>query len=436
MGRSPSSQRDIARKEALSDAEKNSGGEFVPFLEDIPDQIEEEISEEQVDALSLTLMQQMGKLVEEALTLETATVGVVNLEEFGMLLARIEMDCSAAETKVLFDVLDADKSGQVRLDNLPKQMRESRTITDMYDNSLRNVALTLVPTFAVALGFLFFKGGDSALDFVTCYVVEDSLSVDNLFVFLFLFKYFKVPPSLQPYCLNIGIVGAVVLRAMFIFGGLAAIKVFRPLLLIFSLFLIWSSYQGLTAGDGEEEEEDEEMAGPVKQVIDMLPMTDKFDGDKLVIENGSGGWLATPLALCIIAVELSDILFAVDSVPAVFAVTEDPVIVFTSNMAAILGLRSLYQLLAIAAQDLAYLEKAVAIVLGFVGLKLGAEVAGLEVASNLSLGVIVTVLGGGVGLSLQKREQDERDVVDALMSKKSAVRRTTSDVAELQTSSR
>lgn len=147
----------------------------------------------------------------------------------------------------------------------------------------------------------------------------------------------------------------------------------------------------------------------MKTLTDVLPATEKFEGDKLVIEGPQGGWVATPLALCIVAVELCDILFAVDSIPAVFAVTDDPVIVFASNMAAILGLRSLYQVLSVAVQDLIYLEKAVAVVLGFVGIKLGLEVFGFGVSSLLSLAVILGILGLGVGLSLYAQDQSKYD---------------------------
>merc|ERR1719382_1811783 len=254
-----------------------------------------------------------------------------------------------------------------------------------------------------------FRGTSSGLDFITGYVVEDSLSVDNLFVFLALFKYFKVPPSLQNYCLNLGIYGAVVLRGVFIFAGLAAVQSFRPVLLLFAAFLIFAAYKGLTADEeDDEEEEDGAPAEPIRNLLDQLPTTSEFDGEKLIVEKPKGTYLATPLALCIIAVELSDILFAVDSIPAVFAVTDDPLVVYTSNIAAILGLRSLYQVLAVAAEDLVYLEKSVSVVLGFVGVKLAAEVAGVEISSAFSLLFIIAVLGAGILLSLQEQAKQAK----------------------------
>jgi TerC family integral membrane protein len=216
-----------------------------------------------------------------------------------------------------------------------------------------------------------------------------------------------VPPNLQSYCLNVVIWGAVILRGVFIFLGLQAIETFRPLLLFFAAFLIYASYQGLASDDDDDDDEEEEVPEFVANIQKQLPTTDKFEGEKLWVQNEKGETLVTPLATCIIAVELCDVLFAVDSIPAVFAVTSDPLVVFGSNIAAILGLRSLYQVLSVAAQDLVYLEKAVAVVLGFVGVKLGLEVFGVEVSSLLSLGVIIVTLGVGIAASVYEQNKDE-----------------------------
>jgi TerC family integral membrane protein len=318
------------------------------------------------------------------------------------------MNCTSAESRALFDEIDSDRAGVLEPPSLKRRIRASGAISGMYSRGLSNVAVTLVPTALVALGLFYFKGKDSALDFVAGYVVEDSLSVDNLFVFLVLFKYFKVPPTLQKLCLDLGIFGAVVLRAVFIFGGLALIQAFRPFLLVFSGFLIYSSYTALTSGDDDDDEE-EKPPDIVQNLLSYLPTTPKFDGDKLIVPGPNGGYLATPLAVCIIAVELSDILFAVDSVPAIFGITEDPIVVYSSNIAAIVGLRSLYDVLAVAVSDLVYLDKAVAVVLGFVGVKLGLEVAGLELDSMTSLSVIVAILGAGIAASLAQRDQGDKD---------------------------
>ena len=177
------------------------------------------------------------------------------------------------------------------------------------------------------------------------------------------------------------------------------------MLLGFSVFLIASSYSMLAGG---EEEEDEDDAPPeiVTDLLDKLPMTGTFEGEKFFL-NTPDGLRATQLTGTLVCIALCDVLFAVDSIPAVLGVTSDPFVVYTSNIAAVVGLRSLYQLLSIAVSDLVYLEKAVAIVLGFVGVKLGAEVLGVEVSSALSLGVIVATLGGGVGLSLIAAEEEK-----------------------------
>jgi len=319
------------------------------------------------------------------------------------------LDITHEETQYLFNEMDSDADGSIHPKDLRSTIRNSGAITAMYTEGLQNAGLTVLPALVVAALFVYFQGVSSGIDFLTGYVVEDSLSVDNIFVFLTLFKYFKVPPALQTYCLNLGIIGAVVLRAFFIFAGLAAVKAFEPLLFVFSAILLYSSYTVLFGSDEEDGEEGEDVPEVVQNLLAQLPTTNSFVGDKLTIQSPEGRTLVTPLALCIIAIELSDILFAVDSVPAVFAVTDDPLIVYTSNILAILGLRSIYQVLAIAVSDLVYLEKAVAVILGFVGLKLGAGAAGVEIASTASLAFIIGVLVIGVVASLQVQESQEKE---------------------------
>jgi len=399
---------------------------------DTTSDLSEEEQQEQIRMLTLTLLQRIGTAEDIIAAGDMGTDlqdkdGALDLEEFGELLDRIELGASPSQVKRIFETIDDDGSGDISVSELKSSVRNSGVITDMYRDSLTTTALTLVPTGLFAAGLAYFKGPASGLDFLTGYVVEDSLSVDNLFVFLVLFKYFKVPPLLQTFCLNLGIIGAVLLRALFIFAGLAAVKSFQPVLIVFAIFLVYSAYN-LLAGD--EDDEEDEIPEPVQWVLDKIPTTDKFDGDKLFVEGKDGGFLATPLALCIIAVELSDILFAVDSIPAVFAVTEDPLIVYTSNIAAIVGLRSLYQVLSIAVQDLVYLEKAVAIVLGFVGVKLGAEVAGFEISSLLSLTIIISTLAIGVAASLAKSAEEEDDDDSTRRRKKSGFESIVSNITK------
>jgi len=365
--------------------------------------VEKEDSKETFRALCTTLLRECGRaedIVEAGEDGETSD-GRLTFNQFKNLMVKLKVKCDDEEATELFSMLDEDGDGTVDLREMKNKLRSSGVITEMYNEGIQNALITLVPTLALAGFFAVTKGRAAAFDFVAGYVVEDSLSVDNLFVFLVIFKYFKVPPNLQKKCLDLGIYGAVVLRALFIFLGLAVINSFKPVLLIFAAVLLYASYTALFGA--EEEEDDEEDEGPpevIKEIVSAFPTTEDFEGDKLFVENPAGGYLATPLALCIISIELSDILFAVDSVPAIFAVTEDPAIVFTSNIAAILGLRSLYQILSIAVQDLIYLEKAAAVILGFVGVKLVGEVVGFEISSGISLVVIIAVLGIAISLSL------------------------------------
>lgn len=261
--------------------------------------------------------------------------------------------------------------------------------------------------FGIGLFLVF--GQEVSEEFFAGYLVEQSLSVDNLFVFLLLFDYFKVPLSNQDRVLNYGIYGAVVMRAVMIGLGSVALSQFHGILLVFASILIYSSGKviyDLLNQDDEEEEEDMGENSIVKFSRNLIDSTQEFDGNQFfTIENGIKK--ATPLLICLVAVEISDVVFAVDSIPAVFGVTENPLVVFSSNMFAIMGLRSLYTILSKAAKDLEYLEPAVAIVLGFIGSKMVAEYFGFIVPTEVSLGVVLTFLSGGVGLSIFTKNKKE-----------------------------
>ncbi|CAM9743269.1 unnamed protein product [Ectocarpus sp. 13 AM-2016] len=188
------------------------------------------------------------------------------------------------------------------------------------------------------------------------------------------------------------------MRAIFIGLGEATMSVFHPILLGFAGILLYSSYTLLSEseGDGDEDLSDNKLIAFASSTLDA---TESYDGDKF-FTMVDGVRRATPLLLVLVCVELSDIVFAVDSIPAVFAVTKDPFIVYTSNIWAILNLRSLFTLLASAVEDLVYLRPAVAAVLGFVGCKIGGEFFGYDVSTELSLGIITGVLAAGVAASL------------------------------------
>jgi len=285
----------------------------------------------------------------------------------------------------------------------PKAESKDELPDDVFQTALREtgVAVGAATLFGVGIGS--FLGTDKAIEYFTGYLLEESLSVDNLFVFLLLFDYFQVPNKEQKKVLQYGIWGAVLMRAAFIGAGLLAIEKFRGVLVGFAALLLYSSYQILSgAGDDDEEEEDLSENQVVKLVGKFVKSSATYDGDKFftVVD---GVKMATPLLVVLICVELSDVIFAVDSIPAVFGVTEDPLIVFTSNIFAIASLRALYQVLAKLAQDLKYLDTAVGGVLGFIGLKLIAEYLGYEVSEIASLGVVGSMLGVGVGTSLQAR---------------------------------
>jgi len=286
---------------------------------------------------------------------------------------------------------------------LPTVLLDEPLPDDIYQQAIGRTLAWVGAAAVFAAGLFALSGPGTAEEFVAGYLVEQSLSVDNLFVFLLLFDYFQVPLSYQDRVLNWGIYGAIVMRAVLIGVGAAALKQFHAILLVFAAILVYSSANVLLGGDDEEEEDMSENA-IVMFSRKLIDSSDDYDGDRFftVIE---GVKKATPLFICMIAVEISDVVFAVDSIPAVFGVTENPLVVFTSNMFAIMGLRSLYTILSKAASDLEYLEPAVAVVLGFIGSKMIAEYFGFEIATEVALAFVATILSGGIGLSIWSRDQ-------------------------------
>ena len=254
--------------------------------------------------------------------------------------------------------------------------------------------------FGGAIGYV--QGIDKAIEFISGYFLEESLSIDNIFVFLLLFDYFKVPKKDELKILEYGIFGAVVLRGLFIGLGAVALENFHQLLLGFAAILYVASYKIIFGGEGGDDEEDVSENTVVKFAKAYFKSSDQFDGDKFfTIDNGVR--LATPLFLCLVCIEISDIIFAFDSVPAIFGVTDDPFIVFTSNIFAILSLRSLYGVLSKAVSQLRYLEKAVGVVLGVIAVKLTGSCFDVELLDPLqSLIAVLGILSTGVGLSLVK----------------------------------
>ena len=209
-------------------------------------------------------------------------------------------------------------------------------------------------------------GPTKALEFTTGYLLEEALSVDNLFVFILFFSYFKVPPEEEKTVLFWGIIGALIMRGFFIWAGVTLIEQFHWILYAFGLFLIWTGFQ-LLRSSGKTKD-------PSKNVVlkffrRVLPFTDTFEGKRFIVRR-DGKMLFTPLLLVLLVVETTDVLFATDSIPAILAITRDPFIVYTSNVFAILGLRSLYFALAGMMKVFHYLHYGLSIVLMFIGAKM------------------------------------------------------------------
>ncbi|MGW7093850.1 TerC family protein [Streptomyces sp. NPDC054874] len=247
-------------------------------------------------------------------------------------------------------------------------------------------------------GLLIWGGGQAAGEFFAGYVTEKSLSVDNLFVFVLIMAKFAVPPIYQQRVLMIGVLIALVLRAVFIAAGAAAINSFAWVFFIFGGFLIWTAWKLIQEARAGEEDEDWEEGRLMKAIERRLPSTDTWHGTKMFVrENGKR--LATPMLIVMLAIGITDVLFAVDSIPAIFGLTQDPYIVFTANAFALMGLRQLYFLIVGLLQKLVHLSYGLSVILAFIGVKLVLhglhETTSLhvpEVSLPVSLGVIFGVL--------------------------------------------
>jgi tellurite resistance protein TerC len=252
------------------------------------------------------------------------------------------------------------------------------------------IALALI--FAVVI--YFWHGRTPSLEFVTGYVIELSLSVDNLFVFLLIFRYFQVPPGHQHKVLFWGILGALIMRAIFIAAGVGLIQRFHWVVYVFGAFLVYSGFKLLRQGEAEIHPE----KNPVLRLFRRLvPVTKDYEGDKFFVRRP--GLLATPLLVVLVVVETTDLLFAVDSIPAILAITRDAFIVYTSNVFAILGLRSMYFALAGMMEMFRFLHYGLSVVLMFVGSKMLLSHY-YEVPTVVALGAVAGILLLSVGASL------------------------------------
>jgi len=247
--------------------------------------------------------------------------------------------------------------------------------------------------FALFVGFT--RGHDQAFAYLTAFVIEKTLSIDNLFVFLALFTYFGVAPEYHHKVLFWGILGAIVTRGVFIFAGVALIEHFHSVIYLLGIVLVAT---GAKLGLSGEEQVHPERNVVVRLASRVLPLVRRYHDDKFVVRTPLG-WRFTPLILVVLALESSDVMFAVDSVPAVLAVSQDPFVVYSSNIFAILGLRALYFVLAGALAELRYLRPALALILVLIGFKmLLADV--MDVPTALSLVAVATIIGVATAASI------------------------------------
>jgi tellurite resistance protein TerC len=236
---------------------------------------------------------------------------------------------------------------------------------------------------------------DAVLKYVTGYLIELSLSIDNVFVIAVIFSAFSIPDKFQHRVLFWGILGAIVFRALMILFGVALINQFDWIIYVFGVFLLYTAYKMATSADTD--------FNPKKSKVYMLirrffPITHKMDGEKFFIRR-MGIKAATPLFVALIIIELTDVLFALDSIPAILAITADPFIVFSSNILAILGLRSMYFLISRMLKKFRYINYSLVVILGFVGIKMLLS-QHVHIAEWLSLSVIVLSLAGGIIASI------------------------------------
>jgi tellurite resistance protein TerC len=294
--------------------------------------------------------------------------------------------------------------------------------------SLKEASIWSVVWITLAMifnaGLYFFAGSEPALQFFTGYLIEKSLSVDNIFVFVLLFTFFKVPAPFQHRVLFWGILGALVMRGMMIALGVVLLETFHWIVYLFGAFLIFT---GIRMAFHKETELHPEHNPLLRLVRRVVPVTNDYERDRFIVRR-AGQVLVTPLLLVLLVVETTDLIFALDSIPAIFAVTRDPFLVYTSNIFAILGLRSLYFVFANVMSKFYYLKLGLAVVLSYVGVKMVlADI--YHIPTALSLAVIAVVLAVAVVASIvraqrlaarnvEPKAQVRREVGEEIMPKK------------------
>ena len=272
--------------------------------------------------------------------------------------------------------------------------RRAHTVKFREAMAWSSIWIVLAACFAVLI--YFWHGHAASLEFVTGYVIELSLSVDNLFVFLLIFRYFNVSPAHQHKVLFWGILGALIMRAVFILAGVGLIQRLHWIIYAFALLLVYSGIQLMRQESADIHPE----KNPVLRLFRRwVPVTKDYEGDKFLVRRP--GLYATPLLVVLLVVETTDLLFAVDSIPAVLAITLDAFIVYTSNVFAILGLRSMYFAVAGMIEMFRYLHYGLSIILIFVGGKMLVSHY-IDIRTEVALGIVGTILAVSVGASMLK----------------------------------
>ncbi|MBM7118427.1 TerC/Alx family metal homeostasis membrane protein [Archangium primigenium] len=275
--------------------------------------------------------------------------------------------------------------------------REEHEVTPREAAAWTGVWITISLLFCGGLRFTGYWNQEQSLQWLTAYVVEYALSVDNLFVFLMVFAFFRVPRQVQHRVLFWGILGAFVMRAVLIVTGAALVSRFHWLIYLFGAFLVFTAVKMAFAKDGEEAEPEQSLV--VKVARRLLPVARQDEGSRFFVRE-DGQRKVTPLFLVLLVVEATDLLFALDSIPAVLGISQDPFIVYTSNVCAILGLRSLFFVVASLMEKFHLLKVGLGIILGFVGLKMLITFFDIHIPIGLSLGIIAGVLVGCIVASL------------------------------------
>lgn len=242
---------------------------------------------------------------------------------------------------------------------------------------------------AFNLGVYYYLGSEKALQFLGGYIIELSLSMDNLFVFLLVFSFYGIPPAYQKRVLTYGIMGAVVMRLIFIVLGIAVVNMFHWILYIFGLILIVSGIKMFS--DNNNECQDFRKSRILKLLAKIIPVSPTLEGEKFFVRN-KGVLYATPLLAILVLIEGSDLIFAIDSIPAIFSITTDPFIVYSSNIFAILGLRNMYFVLERLHHAFRYVKYGVGLILTFTGIKLSVLFFHIEIPLVLSIGIIIGIL--------------------------------------------